>query len=270
MTVLPWVDPAFSIMESLNPACGDDLVTFSVLDIENEGNLPVFEWYLNDELMGTDTSWSSTVNNGDKITSIMVSNARCINDTTINSDNSVIMVVNPNPIDTALIAKPFNAPYVLIYPAELVGDTTDYEYTWIMGSDTITSQTKKFYYTGEAIEQGIVYTLLVSRKSTKCATEITYNYTDDKSLLFTKSDIFVIYPNPAQTYFTISLNEEIIPEDFEPGTLKMVDITGKTVLTNEIHSIEQSIQFNNIDKGIYFIEILIPHTERQTKKIIIY
>lgn len=61
---------------------------------------------------------------------------------------------------------------------------------------------------------------------------------------------FTIFPNPAKESLTIK-------GDFNGGIAKIIDQTGKTVQTIESVTSGMSIQLNDIQKGIYFLELSV-------------
>jgi hypothetical protein len=96
-----------------------------------------------------------------------------------------------------------------------------------------------------------------------------YIYAFDKSALFEESEVFIIYPNPSDGNFSLALNEEVVPEDFESCTVRILDVTGKIVFKEEIFDMAQNIELLDIQNGLYFVEVMISGSQRQVRKLII-
>ncbi len=73
-----------------------------------------------------------------------------------------------------------------------------------------------------------------------------------------------IYPNPA----TNLLNIKIETEHAESVTIKIIDVTGKLMLQQN-YTNNCSINIQNLDNGIYFINLVQPNKVISTKKIVV-
>ena len=77
----------------------------------------------------------------------------------------------------------------------------------------------------------------------------------------------IIYPNPAQSFFNISLEEP----DIEPDTFKIIDSSGRTVLEDSFTKGIKNVQIpDNLSSGIYLIELGSGKTILDVQKLIIY
>ena len=63
------------------------------------------------------------------------------------------------------------------------------------------------------------------------------------------SDMFKIYPNPAESNFTIEFNKATI------GSIRIIDLSGKEVFNTNITSINQSIDCSSLKNGLYVVQI---------------
>ena len=83
---------------------------------------------------------------------------------------------------------------------------------------------------------------------------------------FTQKSPILIYPNPATSFVNISLDKT-----YSNATLKIVDVTGKMVkmraIENSVNKI--SFQLDDLEKGIYFIQILEKDNVISTEKLIV-
>jgi len=62
------------------------------------------------------------------------------------------------------------------------------------------------------------------------------------------TNTFKVYPNPANASVTISSKQG------DAYSLKVTDITGKTMLTKEYSSVENNVDISNLASGLYFFE----------------
>ena len=60
-----------------------------------------------------------------------------------------------------------------------------------------------------------------------------------------------VFPNPASTYLDINIDIQ----EFNTGTLRIMDMTGKLVQASAVQSNMNRIDLNNFTNGIYFVEI---------------
>lgn len=63
---------------------------------------------------------------------------------------------------------------------------------------------------------------------------------------------FILFPNPTSEIVTINIQGV---SDVENGTVRIFDLSGKEVLSKNIHSIRFSVDVTTLSKGVYFIEI---------------
>lgn len=71
---------------------------------------------------------------------------------------------------------------------------------------------------------------------------------ENKNLIISSPLPFKIYPNPANSYFNISLSENI-------DCLKIYDISGRLVKNIKISNKRSSIPLFDIKTGIYFVRV---------------
>jgi hypothetical protein len=61
---------------------------------------------------------------------------------------------------------------------------------------------------------------------------------------------YEVYPNPAQTYFTVRL-----PQTADPTQIKIFDVSGKLVKEVRCETQESKVTLDGIKNGIYFISL---------------
>ncbi len=96
----------------------------------------------------------------------------------------------------------------------------------------------------------------------------TFN-TEFVSLLSTSSfdsSNFLIYPNPASSYFQIELNNS----NAKLKAIAIMDVVGKIIKkVDQPTSNQQTINVSELSKGIYFVKITLENNLIQTKKLVI-
>jgi uncharacterized delta-60 repeat protein len=86
---------------------------------------------------------------------------------------------------------------------------------------------------------------------------------------------FVVYPNPAKTYFTVRL-----PKTADRSEIKIFDVNGKIVKSEELKGKNNRVSLNGIKNGVYFVQVTTPLSLRansggaaipqtKTKKLIV-
>jgi uncharacterized delta-60 repeat protein len=81
---------------------------------------------------------------------------------------------------------------------------------------------------------------------------------------YTKMIQFDFYPNPANDFMTINLNDS-----FSNTKFNIVDINGKSVYSAVINEKQTLINTSHIVSGIYFLELTTADGYRTTKKLVI-
>jgi len=62
--------------------------------------------------------------------------------------------------------------------------------------------------------------------------------------------ILEVYPNPAKTYFTLRL-----PQSADGEQIKIFDVTGKIVISEELKGKNNRISLDRIKNGVYFVKV---------------
>ena len=62
----------------------------------------------------------------------------------------------------------------------------------------------------------------------------------------------VVYPNPAKDFLNIKIHKEITPG----MEMRIMDMTGKLILTKSIISDSQQIDVSGLSSGVYFVHFL--------------
>jgi len=94
INVISPVSPSVSISSSANTICSGTLVTFTA-NADNAGRTPIYQWKLNNVIVGTNISTYSNANlaNGDIVTCTLTSSSSCAIRPSVDS-NPITMIVN--------------------------------------------------------------------------------------------------------------------------------------------------------------------------------
>jgi hypothetical protein len=84
---------------------------------------------------------------------------------------------------------------------------------------------------------------------------------ENHSLLSANRILLEVYPNPAKSYFTVRL-----PQTADRSEIKMFDVTGKIVKSEELKGKNNRIPLDGIKNGVYFVKI---NNNNQVTKLIV-
>jgi len=76
--------------------------------------------------------------------------------------------------------------------------------------------------------------------------------------------VMKIYPNPAQNRFTVTTNQK-----YFPARLIVIDLSGKTVLDENVSATSKTIQINNLKEGLYLATMVNEDFVIPTQKLLI-
>ncbi|SFT55408.1 Por secretion system C-terminal sorting domain-containing protein [Lishizhenia tianjinensis] len=85
--------------------------------------------------------------------------------------------------------------------------------------------------------------------------------TENLSLIY-RSDLFEIYPNPAEDLVSLQLNQ------IEQASLRIFDLSGKLVFQKEINSYDTQLDISSLQRGMYMIEVKSKDQTQQKKLIL--
>jgi hypothetical protein len=90
-----------------------------------------------------------------------------------------------------------------------------------------------------------------------CATSVTENISNEH---------FIIYPNPANTNFTLRISSVVVMKD---AVMKIYDLCGKEVKAVLINSYETIIDRGELQSGIYFYSIINNNEKIANGKLVV-
>ena len=93
----------------------------------------------------------------------------------------------------------------------------------------------------------------------------TPSYTHLKGEILSKGELLV-YPNPADEKITVVLNEK----ELISGMLIITDLSGHFVLRQSCYENNQTIDINDLQAGVYLVQVQLNNGSFRKEKIIIY
>jgi len=98
------------------------------------------------------------------------------------------------------------------------------------------------------------------------------SYLDPTSVITSLGDEFVqtspilVYPNPARDQVTVSLDRT-----YNQAIVQIIDVTGKVVKTESINNGTKnvSLELNELDRGVYFVQVLDQNNMISTEKLMV-
>jgi len=270
--IITVVEPGMASIEieaDNTEVCPDEVVTFTSY-VQNEGDAPVYEWYVNDVSQGIHENIFTLENpvDGDVIKASLISDAPCIDHEMVYS-GEVTITVNPAPALQDLWIKTtpeLGRPVVLIVCC--LDPEQEYTYTWYRNDQEIPGAHGQYYYKAGGIDDGSYYVEVGNTSHCTTVSNI-YNYPPEKELFVNSADMFGVYPNPSGGKFKIELNDEEIPVGVSSITVNVYTITGEKVFSGKIVNSSSEIDLTNLRAGMYFLELQIAKGQRQVEKLLI-
>jgi hypothetical protein len=175
LTVFPSVTPSVSISASSTSICTGTNVTFTA-NPTNGGGSPVYQWKLNGNNVGTNSSTYSnnSLSNNDIVTCELTSSANCATPLTVNS-NAIAITVNSFVTPTISITVPSTTAcsgQSVVFSSSITNGGSSPSYQWKKnGSNVGTGLTT---YTTSTLANNDVITCELTSNAT-CASPITVN-----------------------------------------------------------------------------------------------
>jgi hypothetical protein len=196
MNVLEALTPGISITASNNPACIGSPVTFSAI-ITNGGSAPVFQWKVNGMNAGANLpNYTYIPLSGDIITCHLTTNAPCVNENTVISNQVVMTVSSELPVSVTINASsnPACLGQIVIFTATPVNQGTIPMYQWIVNGIYVGTNSPVYSYSPS--NGDVINCLLTSDLS--CATG---NPTNSNQISMVVNSNF-----PVSVFITASVN----------------------------------------------------------------
>lgn len=161
MTVHPSLVPSLSITSSQGTqSCKGVPVTFTASAV-NQGTSPVYQWKKNGVVIGANnTSYQdNNLNNGDKISCVLTSNAVCVSPSTITS-NTITMVIDSLNTSTAAISSSSNDSVckgeLVTFYCHFTNGGNGYKFQWVRNGVELQGSTWGTYVTDSLADNDVI------------------------------------------------------------------------------------------------------------------
>lgn len=176
--------------------------------------------------------------------------------------NYVVTVTDANGCSTTAatsITIGSSTPATITLNAGVLEATPGNSYEWYYNGNYIPgSNTQTYTPTADGIYAVVVYDasgcVSVSPDFTYIQTGITNNG---------QSNIFTVYPNPASTVVSF-----LISNAENNGTVNLIDVTGRTVLSQKIFSGVNTLEVSSIAKGSYILLVKNGNTNEMARVVV--
>jgi hypothetical protein len=244
-----------AITNGTNPTCQNTPVTFTATGT-NGGSNPTYTWQVNGINAGTNspTFTSSTLNNNDYVTCMMLSNAACVNSPYVSSTATYMNI----------IATP--ATPVITQSGTMLSSTAPSGNQWYLNGQPIIGQTNQTLTTmGNGNYYVIASNGTCSSTVSNTITYATWGTYDVQN----EASHFVIYPNPSNGVFTCVFTSTEIAK----YKVELYNAAGQIVYYEELKDFNgtysKDFDVTSYGKGEYFLRIK-DSKKNQMEKVIIY
>jgi gliding motility-associated-like protein len=170
--VNPTVTPSVFISSANLNACEGEEISFNA-NINNQGNSPVVQWFVNGTLQNTGTTFSSSnLNNGDIVFANLTNNEECAVPNQVTSNNlsvSINPILNPQ-ISIAALNEPVCEGTVISFNSNVSEAGNVPQITWLINGNIATNNSSTF--TSNSLKGGDLISAILTT-SELCATSNT-------------------------------------------------------------------------------------------------
>ncbi len=202
ITVNPLLVPGVSVIASSTSICPEENITFTAIPT-NGGASPVYQWYMNDSLVGDSSQVYSTTTLTDKseMYCTMISNALCVNPAMATS-NSLIITVKPSVIPSVSITASDSCTLFTATPSN--GGTSPF-YQWYVNGIPVGNNSQMYsnLTLGDGSEVYCIMTSNADCANPSIAKSNTIIYCVVRIKEYENLGRIVVFPNPANDFFTI-------------------------------------------------------------------
>lgn len=266
--------PVITATASSDKICEGTEVMFNA-NILYGGTTPIYKWTRNGQHVGSNSpSYADqTLQNGDKISCELTSNATCITSEKVLSDNILIMVtskVTPA-IAISTSSTTINNGEKVVFSANTSNEGSSPVFQWIKNGSTI-GENSSTYVDSNLVSGDIIYCKLLSNGFCLNSNEAVSNQiiitviTSGKEI--EEIDIFQIFPIPVTDILLVQITD-FARNNFE---IKLYDISGRMIESKMLIQGSTLVSFDTqkLYSGEYIIHIS-DHTKTKSviKKVII-
>jgi hypothetical protein len=265
MGVNPGVTPSVAISTPNTVVCaGTTPVTFTATPV-HPGTAPVYQWKLNGNIAGTNSStFSTVVKDKDVVFAVLASNEAC-NLVPFVLSTPITMTVNTTPTPdfyiSALPGTSVQKGQPVTFTAWVSNTTGTFKYQWSVNGAAVTGATNGTYVTTTLATNDMVSCTVSSVSSCGIVTGshdlfMTVGTTGITQVNIT-GDVRVI-PNPNKGTFTVK--GSLGTTDDQEVTMEITNMLGQVVYNNKVMAqggnINQQIQLSNtLANGMYILNL---------------
>lgn len=242
--------------------CEGETVSF-VADPINQGNAPIYEWFINNIAVGEDEATFTTTDlmNGDLVTCQMTSSETCVVENEVTSNGILLAVENSLEPSLTIATDSFficqNSPVTFSTLAINAGDAVAFD--WRINGESI-GETESFLMIN-TLEDGDEVTCQMT-SSIACPTvnpvlsnPLTIAVDPDCIYTNTKNwsaDLdFELFPNPTEGQFTVE-----IPTELWGSELVVLDVAGRILVQKILQTERNTITAIDLTAGVYIVRVV--------------
>ncbi len=133
--------------------------------------------------------------------------------------------------------------------------------TLVLAGGSSTTSIDTHFQIDNTLNIGDYVTIKVSELE-NASNSFTFTFdTETPSSVFSQNSNYSVYPNPVSSYLVFS--------GLEKSSLRIVDISGKTILSTEILSSEEYINLEYLENGLYFYTIFDKNSKSKSGKFVV-
>lgn len=271
--VEPILSPGVEIEASDLEICQGELITFNTI-ANNGGDDPITNWYLNGNLIfeNMNSITVDNLNDEDEISVELLSSLNCAQP--LNATDTARVTVSPLLEVSVEIAGPDSVVCIgeeAIFQATADNEGSSPQYLWFINGTELADQNEPLFTTTDLMHNDVITCMLTSSEectiaNSSLSNEITIavdscNFTNVRSLI--NNQQVQITPNPSKGDFsikTIGLSGLY--------NIQILDVTGKSLLSQQITADNTNNQLTLPRSGVYFIK-LFNKTSINVQRIVI-
>lgn len=241
----PTTEMSLSISKDVNNSCLGDLITFTA-SLTNGGNNVVYNWFHNNQLVSSNTTYSSTnFQNGDFVFCVVKSTNLCVANSEVMSNIIVVSIIENAVID-----------YEGSFSLKCFTSAVSYQWYDCSSNQPIEGATNSSYSPTKAGSYYVVAGLANCNVSSTCLVVGTSGIDDHET-----TGIFC-YPNPTNGNLHITNTKSNAYE------IRVKNLSGQLIKRQVATHQDSELDLVNQADGLYFIEIVNESLFTEIVKII--
>jgi PKD repeat protein/uncharacterized protein YjdB len=264
ISIVAAVTPSVNISASPSATlCAGDTVTFHSITL-NGGSTPGYEWTVNGSVVsGTPgSSYAYVPANGDVVSVILVSDARCARPDTV-AGNSVTMTVDPELMPvvtiTAVPGLTISSGNADTLTATATGAGTSPAYQWYVNGVPVSGATNAVYI-ADNYNNGDSVTCIVTSNGTcgghtgNNSVKITVHDHSGVGVVNSVGGDVVVIPNPNKGEFVVKCSSGLTDGS---ATIEVTDMLGQVVYSEHVQvsngAVNKKVQLGHVANGVYLL-----------------